>query len=113
MNPINGSAKEHKTMVESQKTSSTNNNNMHGSRGEVGVASAGLTMRQRWNSAINSGLSLKKFARQLVKSGDAVAQEWFQNKKGAKNQQRSDKNTQRIAAEANATSLSRKKSSKK
>jgi len=85
---------------------------VRGNRGEVGVASAGLTMRQRWGSS-NSGLSLKRFARQLVKDGDAVAKEWFANKKGAKNEKRSDKNTQRVIAERTATKASKRKTGKK
>lgn len=77
-----------------------------GSRGELGVASAGLTMRQLWHAA-NSGLSLKKFARQLVKEGNQTAKEWFANKRGAKNAKRSDKAIARIAAERSATKMAK------
>jgi hypothetical protein len=85
---------------------------VRGLRGEVGLASAGLTMRQRWASA-NTGLSLKRFARQLVKDGDAVAKEWFANKRGAKDEKRTDKNMQRVIAERTATKASKRKTGKK
>lgn len=78
-----------------------------GSRGELGVPSAGLTIRQLWHAA-NSGLSLKRFARQLVKEGNQTAKEWFANKKGAKNEKRSEKNQQRVNAEKSASKLARR-----
>lgn len=83
-----------------------------GARGELGVASAGLTMRQRWHSA-KPGISLKRFARQLLKDGDAVAKEWFANKRGAKNAKRDDKSLQRIMSERTATKASKRKTGKK
>lgn len=85
---------------------------VRGNRGEVGVASAGLTMRQRWVSA-NTGQSLKRFARQLLKEGDAIAKEWFANKRGIKNAKRSEKNMQRVIAERTATKASKRKTGKK
>lgn len=83
-----------------------------GSRGELGIATAGLTIRQQWWEAGKPG-SLKDFARQQVKQGSTVAKEWFANKRGAKNQQRSDKSLQRIAAEKAATKASKRKTGKK
>lgn len=83
-----------------------------GSRGELGVASAGLTIWQQWKSA-NSHLSLKAYARQQIKEGNAVAKDWFANKKGAKDQARSDKSLQRMGAEKSATKLAKRKAGKK
>lgn len=101
-----------------------------GERGEVGTASAGLTIRQLWHAAHftrkdagdkdnfrkriyvpNPGgvPSLKQFARQLLKAGDAVAKEWFANKRGAKNEKRSDKNQTRINLEKIASKAARRK----
>lgn len=79
-----------------------------GSRGELGVASAGLTIRQLWWAA-ESGLSLKRFAKQLAKEGNQVAKDWFANKRGAKNAQRTDKSVQRISAERTATKAAKRK----
>jgi len=83
-----------------------------GGRGELGVATAKLTVWQLWKAA-NSHLSLKAFARQLVKDGNTIAQDWFANKRGVKNAARSDKNLQRIAAERQATKASKRKTGKK
>lgn len=103
-----------------------------GNRGEVGEATAGLKIRQLWHDAHfsrkdvgdkhnprkrvwvpNPGpkVSLKKFARELAKSGDAVAKEWFANKAGAKNQNRTEKNVGRISLEKQASKAARRKKS--
>lgn len=103
-----------------------------GDRGELGVATAGLTIRQLWHAAHfsrkdigdkhnprkrvfvpNPGprVSLKRFARELLKSGNAVAKEWFANKKGAKNQKRSEKNQARVNLEKQASKAARRKKS--
>ena len=79
----------------------------HGDRGEIGQPTAGLIVWQKWKAS-KAPVSLKKFARQLVKDGDQTAQEWFSNKRGAKNEKRSEKNLQRIAAERQATKASKK-----
>ena len=78
------------------------------SRGELGTPTASLTMKQRW-VASGQKLSLKRFAQELARSGDKVAKDWFANKKGARNQKRSDKNVARVAIEKQATKASRKK----
>lgn len=102
-----------------------------GDRGELGVATAGLTIKQRWHEAHftlkdvgdkhnprkrvwvrNHGApSLKKYARELAKSGDANAKDWFANKSGAKNEERSEKNRSRVALEAQASKAARRKKS--
>jgi hypothetical protein len=82
-----------------------------GERGDVGVASAGDTMK-KLHRATGRGLSLRVFARQLLKDGDPVAKEWFSNKKGAKNQKRSEKNIAAAQVAASATKASRKKMKK-
>lgn len=101
-----------------------------GDRGELGTATAKLTITQRWHEAHftrkdandkgnfrkrvyvpNPGprVSLKKFARELLKAGDPVAKAWFANKQGAQNAKRSEKNTGRISLEKQASKAARRK----
>ncbi len=118
---------------EEKKTEETKTET-RGDRGEVGTATAGLTVRQMWRGAaftresandkhnpnkriyvrIPGSPSLKAFARKLLKEGHEVAQEWFGNKRGAKNQKRSDANI-KAARETSAASMAARKarSSKK
>lgn len=105
-----------------------------GDRGEVGQATAKLTIVQMWHEAHfsrkdvgdkhnprkriwvpNPGpkVSLKRFARDLLKSGNAVAKEWFANKGGAKNTNRTEKNQSRISLEKQASKAARRKKSQK
>lgn len=89
-------------------------------RGEVGVATASLTVKSLWHKQLaasvrnGNALSLRAFVRQLAKSGDAnvatLAKEWFGNKAGAKNQKRSAANVAAAKAAGAATKLGRKKS---
>jgi len=81
-----------------------------GDRGVMGTATAGLTIKQLWWAA-KSGLSLKVYARQLLRAGDenaAIVKTWYANKDGALNAKRSDKSLARISAERSATKLARK-----
>lgn len=101
-----------------------------GDRGEVGEATAGLKIRQMWHEAHfsrkdvgdkhnprkrvwvhNPGprVSLKRFARELLKAGDPVAKAWFANKLGAKNEKRSEKNQARVNLEKQATKAAKRK----
>jgi len=100
-----------------------------GPKGEVGTATAGLTIHQKWHEAHftrvnaedkwnptkrvwvqNPGApSLKQFARQLLKDGDPVAKEWFANKRGAKNEKRSEANIKAQREAAMASKAARKK----
>jgi hypothetical protein len=103
-----------------------------GERGELGTATDKLTITQLWHAAhftrkdandkgnfrkriwvANPGpkVSLKRFARELAKSGNAVAKEWFANKAGAKNAKRLDKNATRISLEKQASKAARRKKS--
>jgi len=103
-----------------------------GARGELGVATAGLKLRQMWHEAHfsrkdvgdkhnprkriwvpNPGpkVSLKQFAREQERSGNQVAKDWFANKAGAKNQKRSEKNVSRISLEKQASKAARRKKS--
>lgn len=103
-----------------------------GDRGEVGQATPGLTIRQKWHEAHfsrkdvgdkhnprkrvwvpNPGpkVSLKKFARELLKAGDPVAKAWFANKGGAQNAKRTEKNQSRISLEKQASKAARRKKS--
>lgn len=103
-----------------------------GDRGELGVATPKLTITQLWHEAHftrkdandkgnfrkrewvpNPGprVSLKQFARELLKSGNAVAKAWFANKRGAQNAKRNDKNISRISAEKMASKAARRKKS--
>lgn len=83
-----------------------------GDRGKVGVATPSLTLKERWykERAKVGKLSLRAFARQLVKDGDTIAKDWFDNKAGLNNQARSAANVQMAKTCASATKLSRKKS---
>lgn len=103
-----------------------------GDRGELGVATAALTIRQMWHEAHftrkdigdkhnprkrvwvpNPGqkVSLKKFARELLKSGNQVAKDWFAHKRGSLNASRSEKNQSRISLEKQATKAAKRKKS--
>lgn len=59
-----------------------------------------------------NGLSLKEFARRLIREGNELAKDWFANKSGVANDVRSDKNKARAFAERSATKLA-KRSKKK
>lgn len=59
-----------------------------------------------------NGLSLKEFARRLVREDNEHAKDWFANKAGLLNEERSDKNKARVSLEKSATKLS-KRSKKK
>jgi hypothetical protein len=101
-----------------------------GDRGELGVATPKLAIVHLWHEAhftrkdandkgnfrkrvwvANPGprVSLKKFAREFLKSGNAVAKAWFANKVGAQNAKRSEKNTGRISLEKIASKAARRK----
>ncbi len=101
-----------------------------GERGELGTATAKLTIVQLWHAAhftrkdanskgnfrkrlwvANPGprVSLKKFARELLKAGNPVAKEWFANKRGAQNTKRLEKNATRITLEKQASKAARRK----
>ncbi len=95
-------------MSEETKVEEKKKEESRGDRGEVGVATAGLTMRQRWAQSGKS-VSLKQFARAQAKAGDAVAKEWFANKLGAKNQKRSDANIKAKTEAAQATKAAKRK----
>lgn len=102
-----------------------------GDRGFVGTASAAQTLTQRWHQENHlhqdvgdkhnprkrrwvrkaGSPSLKQYARTLLKAGDALAKEWFANKRGAKNEKRSDKNQGRINLEKQASKAARRKKS--
>lgn len=82
---------------------------------------AGKLMKRRWHTAhfklvnkelepLPDALSLKAFARQLLKDGDPLAKDWFDCKKGVLNQERSSTNKIRVTAEKLATKTARKKS---
>lgn len=123
-------SEENTTVAGSDVVVATETQKPRGERGELGKPTAGLTIKQRWHAAHfklvdtsdgqhpnrqsyvrnKDALSLRAFARQLAKSGDANAKEWFANKDGAKNQERSDANVKLAKACASATKLSRKKS---
>lgn len=102
-----------------------------GDRGELGQATAGLTIKQMWHAAHftrkdvgdkhnprkrvfvrNHGApSLKRFARELAKSGNQTAKDWFAHKTGSLNEERSEKNRTRISLEKQATKTAKRKKS--
>lgn len=72
------------------------------------VGTVGHQLKNRWRKE-GKGLSLKQFARKLAASGEQIAKDWFDCKRGVNNQQRLDANIQRVAAEKQASkSVSRK-----
>lgn len=102
---------------------------VRGDRGELGTATAGLTIRQKWHEAHFSrvaaptkhnpgrrvfvrnpgAISLKAFARGLAKDGDPTAKEWLSNKLGARNQKRSDANIKAAKEASTATHAAKRK----
>ena len=100
-----------------------------GNRGELGVATAALTLKQMWHAAHftrkdvgdkhnprkrvfvrNHGApSLKKYARELAKSGNQVAKDWFAHKAGSLNTERTDANKTRISLEKQKSREARRK----
>lgn len=74
----------------------------------VGTGTVGHTLKTRWHKE-GRGFSLKQFARKLLAEGDQLAQDWFDRKRGLSNQDRSDKNKQRIAAEKQASKTAGRK----
>jgi hypothetical protein len=86
-----------------------------GERGEVGTASAGQTIKQRWHQVqkdlgtLSAGNTLKRFAKRLLKDGDPVAKDWFAHKAGGANAKRTDKNVQRVMAERTASHAAKRK----
>jgi hypothetical protein len=111
------------------KTEKPEDTTARGERGEVGKATAAQTLKQMWHAThfkhvdandrhnprkkvwvpLANALSLKQFARKLVASGDPIAKEWFEHKKGSENQARSDKNAARISLERTASKAARRK----
>lgn len=83
-----------------------------GPRGEVGVATAALTIKNRWHQREGKKVSLKAFARKLAAEGDQVAKDWLAHKAGSLNQKRSEKNVARVALEKAATKLAKKSKGK-
>jgi hypothetical protein len=88
-------------------------------RGEVGVASPALTIKNLWHEEKtklneNRRLSLKNFAKMLIskKTDHAeTAQSWLDNKAGKSRQERSATNLTRAAAERQASRAARRKRS--
>lgn len=78
-----------------------------GDKGEVGKATAGLTIKQRWAKE-GRGLSLRGFARKLGKE-DPLVKEWFEHKGGSLNKTRSDANQGMAKLCASATKLQKHK----
>lgn len=103
--------------------------NPPGERGEVGQPTAALTLKQRWHAAHftrkdvgdkhnprkrvwvrNHGApSLKRYARELAKSGDVNAKDWFAHKSGSLNAERTDANKTRISLEKQKTREAKRK----
>lgn len=81
-----------------------------GDRGIVGKATSACTLKQRWAEAkkTNPRLSLKQFARGLVKTGDQNAKDWFAHKKGSLNMKRAEANAITARAAGAATKLKKR-----
>lgn len=94
---------------------------VRGERGEVGTATASLTVKQLWHRACfvkdedklvrkPDAVSLKQFARTLLKQDDGsqVAKSWFAHKAGSLNKGRSENSLKRIGLEKAATKSARR-----
>ena len=77
----------------------------------VGKASAGKQLKDL-HAKEGQGMSLRAFARKLANEGNTFASEWFTNKAGNLNQDRSDENKKLASLCGSATKLS-KRSKKK
>jgi hypothetical protein len=80
-----------------------------GERGEIGEATASLSIKKMWRANLVGHPSLKRYARQLMAKGDALAKDWFAHKRGSMNAQRTDANKSRASLERQATKASRRK----
>lgn len=90
------------------------NRNLPGVKEQIKMSdkkSASKLIKSRFAKEGEGG-SLKEFARRLAKGGDVAAETWFDNKHGICNQERTEKNKSRIAAEGNASRNARRKSKK-
>lgn len=65
-------------------------------------------LKKRWKKE-GKNLSLRHFARKLLKDGDKMASDWFDFKAGALNESRSEKNVTRINLESQATKAAKRK----
>lgn len=120
-------------MTDDNKKVETNEQDRpRGERGEVGEATAGLTIKQKYHQTYftrvdaddkhnpnkrvwvkNEGApTLKQFARHLAKDGDQVAKDWFAHKRGSMNAKRSDANIKAAKEAASATKAAKRKTKK-
>lgn len=89
------------------------------SRGVVGIATAAKAIKQLWNKEgpkHNAIVSLKKFARQLLKVGGEkaeLAKSWLENKAGVLNAKRTEANIVKAKLSATATKNERRKKKEK
>jgi len=105
--------------VENQVSETQKSEKNRGERGEVGDGSPSLKMKRSWAEAkkTNPRLSLKAYARGLIKDGDAygkkLAQEWLDVKGGSLNSPRSEKNLADAMNASAATKVAKRKVGKK
>lgn len=66
-------------------------------------------LKKAWKKD-GEGLSLRQFAKKLLSSGEGWVQKWYDNKDGACNMERAEKNVMRANQERQASKLARKKS---
>jgi hypothetical protein len=78
----------------------------------MGDRAVGELIKNRWKKE-SRGVSLKQFARELLKKGDELAKRWFANKKGACNQKRSEANVKLTDLVRTATYNARRATKKK
>jgi hypothetical protein len=78
----------------------------------MGDNAVSVRLKKEWKKS-GSELSLRKFARKLISSGENWVQSWFDNKDGVCNQSRADKTLARIKLEREATKVARRKNGKK
>jgi len=74
----------------------------------MGDRAVSVKLKKEWTRT-KTDLSLREFARKLLKEGQAWVEAWFENKKGICNAARKPENVTRANLERNATKMARKK----
>ena len=74
----------------------------------MGDRAVSVKLKKEWTRS-KSDLSLREFARKLVKEGQTWVEAWFENKKGVCEQARKPENVTRANLERLATKQARKK----
>lgn len=74
----------------------------------MGERAVSVKLKKEWTRT-KTDLSLRQFARKLIKEGQVWVEAWFENKKGVCEEPRSNTNLARANLERQATKMARKK----